>query len=158
MQFSGVASRSGPGSDPFAAVDAVLWGEREILEQLLYALVQQQLLLNSGQTRWLNRADAQVRATVDELRTGEVLRAAETQALATALGLPSETTLAGFAAVAPEPWAFVFGEHRDALRALVAEIETATEENRRLLRAGATAARETREQLDRVSGFAAGGT
>jgi hypothetical protein len=64
-----------------------------------------------------------------------VLRAAEVQTLAAALDLPPETTLADLAAAAPEPWGLLFGEHRDALRALVAEVETATRENRRLLHA-----------------------
>jgi hypothetical protein len=146
MQFSAAPAPARSGCDPFAAIAAVLWGEREILEQLLYTLVQQQLVLSTGQTRWLNRADAQVRAAVDELRTSEVLRAAEVEALAAALDLPPESTLAELAALAPEPWPPVLTEHRDALRALVAEIDVATQENRRLLQTGASAVLETMER------------
>ncbi|MGZ6770851.1 MAG: hypothetical protein ACXVGK_11705, partial [Mycobacteriaceae bacterium] len=43
----------------------------------------------------------------------------------------------------PEPWATVFTEHRESLRQLVDEVETATGTNRALLVAGASSVRET---------------
>jgi hypothetical protein len=134
-------------ADAFGCVSGVLWAEREALELLLFTLVQEQLILTSGSTRWLHRADAQVRAAVEQLRSGEVVRAAEVEALALAQRLPLETTLAELADSAPEPWPMVLTEHRTALRALVFEVESVASDNRRLLEAGEAAIRGTLDGL-----------
>ena len=145
-------------TDAFAALAAILWSERATLEHLLFKLVQEQHILSAGATRWLNRADDELRAALDELRTSEVVRAVEVQALADALDLPAETTLAELAAIAPEPWPLVLTEHRSALRSLVFEIEAVAAENRRLLRVGAHAIRETLDHLSQaVAGYDASG-
>ena len=130
-------------ADAFAAVAALLWDEREALEQLLFKLVEEQLILVSGSTRWLNRADAEVRASVTALRASEVMRAAEVDGLSRRLDLPVETTLGELAEQAPEPWPLVLIEHRDALRELVVQIDAVAAENRRLLVASAHAVSET---------------
>jgi hypothetical protein len=143
----------------FAAVSNVLWSERETLEHLLYKLVAEQLVLTSGATRWLNHADAEVRAALDRLRASEVIRAAEVEALALAIGLPLETSLGELAEAAPEPWSTVLADHRTALRQLVFEIEGVGAENRRLLSAGAKAIRETLDHLGlAVAGYDATGS
>jgi hypothetical protein len=134
-------------ADAFAAVGALLWDERETLENLLYRLVHEQLILVSGTTRWLSKADSEVRAAVGMLRTSEVIRAAEVDSLAARLSLPPQTTLVELAKIAPEPWPLVFTEHREALRALVFEIDSVAAENRRLLSAGAHAISETLANL-----------
>ncbi|MGH8960015.1 MAG: flagellar protein FlgN [Jatrophihabitantaceae bacterium] len=145
-------------ADVFAAVAGVLWSERETLDRLLFKLVEEQLVLAAGSTRWLNQADQEVRNAMERLRLGEVIRAAEVSALAESLNLPLETTLAELATIAPEPWPFVLTEHRTALRTLVAEIEAVAAENRRLLHAGAHAIRETLDRLgDAVAGYDANG-
>jgi hypothetical protein len=130
-------------ADAFAAVAALLWDEREALEQLLFKLVEEQLILVSGSTRWLNRADAEVRVSVTALRASEVMRAAEVDGLARRLDLPVETTLGELADRAPEPWPLVLIEHRDALRELVVQIDAVAAENRRLLVASAHTVSET---------------
>lgn len=135
-------------TEAFAAVSAMLWTERETLEHVLFKLVQEQLVLSSGATRWLNRADGEVRAALEGLRRGEVIRAAEVEALARALKLPLESTLAELAAVAPEPWNDVLTEHRVALRGLVFEVQAVADQNRRLLHAGGEAIRETLDRLN----------
>jgi hypothetical protein len=145
-------------TDVFALVAGVLWSERELLDQLLFKLVEEQLVLAAGSTRWLNHADREVRGAMERLRLSEVIRAAEVAALAESLNLPLETTLAELATIAPEPWPFVLTEHRTALRTLVAEIEAVAAENRRLLNAGAHAVRETLDRLgDAVAGYDATG-
>ncbi len=144
-------------TDAFAAVSTILWSEREALELLLFKLVEEQLVVTSGSPRWLSRADAEVRAALDRMRAGEVVRAAEVEALAMSLGLPVETSLAELAAAAPEPWDLVLTEHRNALRELVLEIEAVSAENRRLLDAGAKAVRETLDSLGlHVAGYGPG--
>jgi hypothetical protein len=126
----------------FPEVSTLLWREREALETLLYALLQEQLIVAAGQTRWLPRANDAVEVAVLQLRGTEILRAAEVEAVSSDLGtdLP---TLAQLASAAGEPWATVFTEHREAMLGLVGEIEQVTDENRRLLAAGARAVRET---------------
>jgi flagellar FlgN protein len=145
-------------ADPFAGVAAVLWSEREILERVLFAVTTERLVLESGQTRWLARADQQVQDALEVLRTSEVLRSAEVQALADQLNLPFETNLAGLASIAPEPWPYVLNEHRTALRDLTAEIDAVTTDIRRLLHAGAQAIGETLDRLgDAFSAYTANG-
>jgi hypothetical protein len=145
-------------SDVFADVASVLWTERETLEDLLFRLVELQLVLAAGSTRWLNRVDEQVRAAMERLQHGEVMRSIQVETLAERLNLPPTSTLAELASIAPEPWPLVLTEHRAALRSLVAEIDAVAVENRRLLQAGSKAIRETLERLgEAVAGYDATG-
>jgi FlgN protein len=143
-----MTSEAGGIADGFGAVSAVLWDERDTLELLQFKLTEENLVVTSGSTRWLHRADAEVRAALERLRLGEVARAAEAQAMARALGMPLETTLAELADVAPEPWATLLREHRSALRALFFEIEAVAVENRRRLEAGWQEIHESLDGLD----------
>ena len=122
--------------DSFAELAALLWRERDVLEDLLFRLVAQQLILSSGDTRWLPRADAEVRTASASLQEHEIARAAEVNVLLRHYALPADTSLRELAAFAPEPWPLVLLEHREALRLLALEIDQATDENRRLLLAG----------------------
>lgn len=135
--------------DAFSAVTALLWREREVLERLLFKLVEQQLILTSGNTRWLNHADAEVRDAVASLQDHEIVRAAEVDALVRRHGLPADATLRQLAETAPEPWPMVLLDHREALRALTLEIDSVATENKRTLQAGESA---TREALEKISG------
>jgi hypothetical protein len=135
-----------------ASVAAILWDERQYLEDLLFALVSEQLVVAAGRTRWLARADAGVQEAVSRLRDGEVGRAVQVQALARALDVAEDSSLADLAQASPEPWREVFTEHRAALRALTAEIDAAVAENRRLLLAGSQAISDTLDRLGAFSG------
>lgn len=121
----------------------MLWRERDALHFLLFKLVSEQLIVSSGRTRWLTQANEEIEFALEQLRGTEVLRAAETDALAEQLGLTSPATLAQLEAAAEEPWGTLYADHRRALLELIAEIEQVTAENRRLLTAGARAVRET---------------
>ncbi|MGZ4524597.1 MAG: flagellar export chaperone FlgN [Mycobacteriaceae bacterium] len=127
----------------YSAVSTLLWREREALQFLLFKLVEEQLILQAGQTRLLPDANQEIELAVDQLRCAEVLRAAEVNAIAEQLEVAELPTLAEFSEAAPEPWATVFTEHRESLRQLVDEVETATGTNRALLVAGASSVRET---------------
>jgi flagellar FlgN protein len=153
-------SAAGVVADGFGAVSAVLWDERDTLELLQFKLTQENLLVASGTTRWLHRADAEVRAALERLRLGEVARAAEAQAMARALAMPLDMTLAQLADIAPEPWSTLLGEHRTALRALFFEVEAVAAENRRMLETGWQAIHETLDGLTLpvTSYLASGGT
>ncbi len=125
---------------------AVLWQERELLEDLLYALVQQQRVLSAGEARWLPRADALVAAAARGVQDHEVLRAIEVETLAPTVGLAPTASLLEIANCAEEPWSGVLHEHRAALRGLAAEVEHATAQNRSLLLAGERSTRDALEQ------------
>jgi hypothetical protein len=127
----------------FSEISTLLWRERDALQLLLFKLVEEQLIVSAGHTRWLAQANDEIEAALEQLRGTEVLRAAEVDVIADDLGLQAPPTLADLAALAPEPWATLFGEHRQALLQLVAEVEGATGHNRALLSAAARAVRET---------------
>jgi hypothetical protein len=124
-------------AETFGDLAALLWREREILEDLLFRLVEQQLILSAGGARWLPKADHEVRAVAETLQEHEIVRAAEVNELVRHYALPGDTSLRELAAFAPEPWPLVLLEHREALRLLALEIDQATDENRRLLLSGA---------------------
>lgn len=139
-----------PETTGFSAVSNALWMQRDALQALLFRLVCEQLILTSGSSRWLAPADDEVRAAVERLRGGEVLRAAEVDELTRLLGLDPDASLADIAAAAPEPWGTLFTDHRTALRALAFEVQSVADENRRLLDAGAKAVAETLAEISNV--------
>jgi hypothetical protein len=116
---------------------------RELLELLLFKLEEEQLLLTSGRPRWLAHATREVEVVLEQIRQAEVLRAAETQAVAVELGLQPDAGLAELAAVAPAPWSDLLRQHRQAFITLTAEINGLAATNRELLTSGLRAARET---------------
>lgn len=124
-------------------VSSVLWRERELLELLLFKLEEEQLILSSGRARWLARATREVETVLEEIRRTEVLRAAEVDAAATALGVEGSPSLSQLADVADEPWSSLLREHRAAFLTMTAEITTLAEANRDLITVGQRAARET---------------
>lgn len=128
-------------------VAATLWREREVLEDLLYALTVENLVLTAGHPRWLARADAAVSAAAQALREHEVLRAVGVDALRRFAGDGHDVSLADLAARSPQPWPTVLVDHRIALLELTEQIETLTARNRELLQAGE---RATSEALDRM--------
>ncbi len=129
----------GTDETAFAMAGAVLWEERQHLEQLLYALVAQQLMLQSGHVRWMARADGEVLAALAQVRDSEVIRAIEIAGLAEALGLPADISLEHLALASPEPWSITLAEHCVALRSLAAEVDQTVARNRHLLQAAARA-------------------
>jgi hypothetical protein len=130
-------------TEMYGAVSNALWLQRELLETLLYRLVAEQLILTSGTTRWLAKADGDVRHALDQLRRGEVARAMHVEALASMTGVGGEPALADLATLAPGMWAEILTDHRAALQELSFEVQRVADENGRLLQAGAQAVRDT---------------
>lgn len=134
---------SRPASPPgvYPGLAALLWTVRESLEAVLYKLVMVGLVITDGSPRWLPRADAELRDALEALRSVEVLRAAEVDGIVRAVRPSAPVSLAAVQQSAPQPWPAVFAEHREALRLLMAEIDSAVADNRRALQ---TASRRTR--------------
>ncbi len=137
----------------FADLTNLLWREREVLNLVLFKLIEEQLVVAAGQTRWLPDANRELESALDELRTTEVLRAVESDALTDRLGLGPDATLAEIAEVAAEPWSAILREHREALLSLAGEVKDATEQNRRLLTAGAKLVRDTLHSITTSAGI-----
>src|SRR4051812_14963160 len=121
----------------------VLWRTRESLELLLFKLEEEQVLLASGRSRWLAHATREVEVVLEQIREGEIVRAATAQAAAIALGLPPDASLGQLAEVAPLPWNELLHEHRKAFLTLTAEITGVAANNREILTSGQRALRET---------------
>ena len=128
----------------FSEVSTLLWRERDALQLLLFKLVEEQLIVSAGQTRWLAQAN-------DEIEAGPRPAARHRGAAGGRGGRHRRRTRAArshprspnWQALAPEPWATLFAEHRQVLLQLVDEVERATGDNRALLAAGARAVRQT---------------
>ena len=130
-----------------AEVSTVLWHARELLEQLLFKLEEEQLLLTAGRTRWLPHATREVELVLEQIRAAEIMRAAEVDAAAAALGLRPGPSLRELAEVAPEPWGELLHGHREAFLALTQEISQLAQANRDVLSAGQRATQEALRTL-----------
>ena len=51
----------------FAGLSSILWRERDVLENLLYKLDVQQLLLMAGRSTWLVRASAEIELVLEQV-------------------------------------------------------------------------------------------
>ncbi|WP_232677514.1 flagellar protein FlgN [Nocardioides sp. R-C-SC26] len=121
----------------------VLWQERELLDDLLFRLEVEQLVLASGRTNHLMRAARDVEATLQQLRETEVLRAVAADLAAEQLGLAPNPALSELAAASPEPWSTVLADHREAFESTTRRIMELADANRDLITSGYRSARET---------------
>jgi hypothetical protein len=110
----------------YTTLSSTLWRLREVLDQLLFKVFETQLILQSGQTRWLAKASRELDAALQEVRHVEVMRAVETIGIADQLQLPADITLSRLIDTAPPPWETILFEHRDALLSLSADLHRAT--------------------------------
>ena len=63
-------------------LSASLWRERELLELLVFKLTEEQLLLTSGKSRWLQYATQEVEQVMQKLRTAGLARSLASFAVA----------------------------------------------------------------------------
>jgi hypothetical protein len=117
-----MASERDGSETGFTTLSSTLWRLREVLDQLLFKVFQTQLVVRSGEVKWLARTTRELDAALHESRHVEILRAVETVGLADRLGVPPELTAAQLIRLAGPPWDMIFEEHRDALVALTGDI------------------------------------
>lgn len=134
----------------WASLCTRLWLERELLEQLLFKLTEVQLVVGSGSTRWLNKADDEARHALVALQDTEVARAIAVEDLIRRCGAGSDSTLRELIAIAPAPWDSLLIDHCDELRNLALSIDAAANENRRRLQLGLDTTRETLERVTSI--------
>src|SRR5690606_18542894 len=93
----GPGQTASEGTWTMEKLSLILWRERELLESLLFKLESEQLILASGNTRWLGRAAEEVEALVEQIRETEVLRAIAADAAAEQAGLAAHSSLRSLA-------------------------------------------------------------
>jgi hypothetical protein len=126
-------------------LSALLWKERELLETLLFKLDEEQLVLTTGKTRWLERAARETEQVTGRLRDVGLARTVEVAAVARDWGGSQDATLRDLVALAPDDvWREILESHLRGLLALVGQITVLRDQNLRLLRA---ASRETQEAI-----------
>lgn len=132
-------------------LSTLLWRERQALEHLLFKLTAEQLIVNGGQSRWLDLANAEVEAAANQVRAIEVIRAAEADEVCGALRLPAGASLSDISDAAPEPWKLMLSEHRSALIVMIGEVEQVCDSTRQLLASTARSVRQTLLALNKTA-------
>lgn len=124
-------------------LSSLLWHERELLDMLTFKLVEEQLLLKAGASKWLHHASLEVAQVVKKLAQAGLARTVATSAVAIEWGVAEDATLAQLAAAAPEPWDDLLRSHLDAMSGQTAAIKQLRDDNEQFLRAAARSAQET---------------
>lgn len=118
-------------------VVSILEQEREVLDTLLFKLVETRLILEAGEMRFLSRATREVERARSRCREIDLMRAA------TVAQHRTGATLRDLASSAREPWPGILRDHHDVLAPLVAEIEMTAHLNAEHARIGLDAIRLT---------------
>lgn len=129
-------------------LSTVLWRERELLEQLLFKLEEEELVLASGRVRWVGRASREVEAVLDQIRGIEFGRAIEADDAAREVGIAENASLLELAQAAPTPWNDLLRGHHAALTELTAQIDARAQDNRRVLSESMRTAQEALRSLN----------
>lgn len=113
---------TGAIGDTVERLNSILWTERDLLDELLFAIETERWVRSTGRRRFDLLARERLRATGHLLRRTEVLRAAESDAVAARLGLAAARSLVELADGAGDPWRTILLDQRAALRAATHEV------------------------------------
>jgi hypothetical protein len=130
-------------------LSALLWRERELLELLIFKLEEEQLLLMSGKSRWLQHATREVEQVLNLVREAGLGRSVEVAALALEWDTAEDATLREVVAHAPRgPWGEIFAAHLTAMTTSTNQIKALRDVNEQFLRAATRSTQETLAGLD----------
>lgn len=107
-----------------AELSNVLWRQRQLLDQLLFRLTVEQMLLSDCHVRWLNRATNAVEDVLDALRESDVVRSMVLIEVAEELELGPAATLLEVSVAAGGPWTGIFEDHRRAFLEMTDEVRS----------------------------------
>ncbi|WP_258935112.1 flagellar protein FlgN [Nesterenkonia pannonica] len=131
------------------SLTALLWRERELLDLLEFKMEEQQLLLVSGKTQWLDRATREIDTVVEKVSAASLARAVESAEVAASLNLDGDSTLGQITQAVTEPaWRDILENHLSALRATAERIAALKDTNTTILRGAQRATQETLASLD----------
>jgi hypothetical protein len=102
------------------------------LDNLLFKLDVQQLLLMSGRSGWLVRASREIETALEQVRIIELERAVRFSEVAGNLNLDASPSLSAIAGAAEEPWKSLLTEHYEAFLELATRIQAITSLNREM--------------------------
>ncbi|HYI32763.1 MAG TPA: flagellar protein FlgN [Glaciibacter sp.] len=130
-------------------LSAMLWRERELLELLTFKLEEEQLILMSGKTRWLQHATREVEQVLNLVREAGLGRSVEVAALAREWGTDENATLRELIDKAPGgAWTEIFSSHLTSMASLTAQIKELRDVNEQFIRAAARSTQETLAGFD----------
>jgi hypothetical protein len=116
-------------------LSACLWRERELLDLLAFKLEEEQFLLTTGKSRWLQYATREVEQVMERLRAAGLARSVEAAIVAEEWGAPHNATLRQLVDTAPDgPWAEIFIAHLTALTEYTEQIRALRDLNEHYLR------------------------
>lgn len=116
-------------------LSASLWRERELLDLLAFKLEEEQFLLTTGKSRWLQYATREVEQVMERLRSAGLARSVEAASVAREWGAPEDATLRELVETAPDgPWADIFSAHLAALTEYTDQIRELRDLNEHYLR------------------------
>ena len=121
----------------------ILWLERELLDNLLFRLEEEQMVLATGRTRWLAKAARDVENVLETIRETEILRSVAADEAAASIGLDHNPSLRSLAEAVDEPWHSILLDHHEAFAAATQEVVSLADANRALITSGYRSARET---------------
>lgn len=119
-----------------------LWTLRELLEQLVFKLEVQGLLLGASRARWMPFVAVEIEGVIDAIADVERSRAAASARVCAGRGLPLTTSLSELVEHIGPPWSALLGQHRLHLLSLQAEVEELSRSNHELARRGVFRTRE----------------
>jgi hypothetical protein len=119
-----------------------LWTLRELLEELVYKLEVQRLLLGAGKTRWLPSIDAELAAVIAAITEVDTARQHAQAAVADHCGLARTASLDDLIAELDEQRAGILRSHRLHLTSLQHQVVDASLGNQDLARNGVARARD----------------
>ncbi|MCU1361112.1 MAG: hypothetical protein JWN99_2401 [Ilumatobacteraceae bacterium] len=128
--------------EPAEDLSHQLWTMRELLEQLVYKLEVQGLLLAAGRARWVPYVTAEIEAIIEAISEVEVSRSAASTRLARQHGRPPTSSLSELVDHVDSPWSSLLSQHRLHLLSLQAEIEEMSQTNHEMARRGLMQSRE----------------
>lgn len=128
--------------EPVEDLSHQLWTMRELLEQLVYKLEVQGLLLAAGRARWIPYVTAELEAIIDAIGEIEAARAQASAKLARMHRQPQHVSLAELIEFVQEPWAGLLTQHRLHLLSLQAEIEEISRANHEMAKRSLMRSRE----------------
>jgi hypothetical protein len=128
--------------EPAEDLSHQLWTMRELLEQLVYKLDVQGLLLAGGRARWIPYVTAELEAIIEAIGEIEAARAQASARLARATRQPATASLAELIEHVEQPWASLLSQHRLHLLSLQAEIEEISRANSEMAKRSLMRSRE----------------
>lgn len=116
-------------------LSAALWRERELLDLLIFKLEEEQFILTSGKTKWLQYATREVEQVMERLSSAGLARTVELAIVAGEWDIDESSTLRELVAAAPDgPWSDIFTAHLAAMTQLTNQIKELRDLNEHYLR------------------------